>query len=228
MEDFLHENQSDDNIMTPESLAWKLLMDDQIDDFKGVIMSFIDGNEQENNYENLSGQFEILITIYMEMVFGLLKINHINGLLNEQGELETEREIDLEKSFNPDLNELSIDDLTLFFREKFKKIRLFLSISQIHDSETLDPRDFGSKSEYYCRILLKDLPHDQGYFWTNRHRLDPEKRYTFVIRNDPLKDLKKLDNFYAVCALPGMKVKISFSPINVVENQLNDIADSMM
>lgn len=220
MEEFLCGNQ-DDNITTPESLAWKLLMDNEIKDFNGVIMSFIDGCDENNNYDNLAGQFEILITMYMEMVFGLLRINHVSKLLDENGELDSM--IDLDKTFSPDLSNLSIDDLTLVFREKFKKIRIFLSTSLILDSDTDDMRDFGSKSEYYCRILLKDLNHDRAYFLANKHRLDPEKRYTFTIRNNPGQKQTKISDFYAVCALPSMKVKISFSPINVIVNENDNL-----
>lgn len=212
MENFLCNNQ-DDNIVTPESLAWKLLMDNDIEDFKGVIMSFIDGCNEDNNYENQSGQFEILITMYMEMIFGLLKINHVNKQLNEKGELDPL--IDLEKTFKPDLSNLSLDDMTQVFRDKFKKIRIYLSTSLVLDSEPDDVKDFGSWSKYYCRILLKDVDTNLSYFLANRQRLDPDKRYTFVIRNDPDKQQTKIDDFYAVCALPNMKVKISFSPINV-------------
>ena len=222
MEDFLCGNQNDE-IVTPESLAWKLLMDNEIDDLKGVIMSFIDGCDENTNYENQAGQFEILVTMYMEMVFGLLKINHISKQLNEKGELDAD--IDLEKSFSPDLTNLSLDDLTVVFREKFKKIRIFLSTSLILDSDPENQKNFGSKSQYYCRILLKDLLVDRTYFWTNRQRIDPDKRYTFVIRNDPDKKQNKIDDFYAVCALPNMKVKISFSPITVVDCDNNYTTD---
>lgn len=218
MEEFLCSNQNDE-ITTPESLAWKLLMDNEIEDLKGVIMSFIDGCDENNNYENLAGQFEILITMYMEMVFGLLKINHVSKQLNENGELNPE--VDLDKSFCPDFKNLSIDDLTLVFREKFKKIRVYLSTSLIQGTDPENSKDFGPGSQYYCRILLKDLSVDRPYFWTNRQRLDPDKRYTFVIRNDPEKKQSKIDDFYAVCALPSMKVKVSFSPINVIESNDN-------
>ncbi len=221
MEDFLCANQ-DDNVVTPESLAWKLLMDNEIEDFNGVIMSFIEGCDGNNNYDNIAGQFEILITMYMEMVFGLLKINHISKQLNENGELDPL--VDLEKSFNPNLTNLSIDDMTLVFREKFKKIRIFLSTSLIHDSDINNARDFGSYSKYYCRILLKDLDNDRAYFLINHHHLDPDKRYTFTIPPGN-KHQVKIDEFYAVCALPGIKIKISFSPINVIEKNVQNIFD---
>lgn len=210
------QGDTDDSIVTPETLAWKVLMDDNIEDYAGVLLPFVVDNDQDHNtqYDNLAGQFEMLITIYMEMVFGLLMVNHMNSYMNEDGELEGD--VDFNQTFNPNFTEYDISDLTDIFREKLKKIRVFLSVQELWDANESDPRDFGSGNEYYCKIILKDLPEGKTYFWQHRKRLDPEKRYTFTIRNDEDKKQKKLDDFYAVCDLPGKKVRISFSLINVI------------
>jgi hypothetical protein len=215
MEEFLQGQHSDD-IVTPESLAWKLLMDDDIKDFVGVILPYVVNDDAKNNtnYDNLASQFEILITMYMEMLFGTLKIQHVNAMLNEDQELDPE--LDLEETFQPNISKFSIDEMINLFREKLKKIRIFLSVRQIVDSDETNSRDFGSEANYYCRVLLKDTPDGKTYFWNNRNRIEPTKRYTFVIRNDENPTQKKLDDFYAVATLPGMKIRISFSPINVI------------
>jgi hypothetical protein len=218
MEKFLNQ-KSEDNIVTPENLAWILLLNDDVENYAGIMQSFVDNSvldpEKRNKYEDLAGQFEVLITIYMEMVFGLLKINHVNSMLNTNGELDDEDE-DPESTFNPDLSKLTLEDLKLVAYEKFKKIRTYLSVTQIIETDLQNTKDFGYDSQYYCRILLKDLPEGKMYFNKNQDRLDPDKRYTFVIRMDDKKNYKKLEDFYAVCALPNMKVRISFSPINVI------------
>lgn len=212
MECFLQGN-NDDSIVTPDSLAWKLLMDDKVEDYAGVLLPFVVDDDQEHNtlYDNLAGQFEILISVYMEMVFGMLKIAHINSFVNEDGELD--EDVDLESTFAPDLSHFDIADMTDTFRKKLAKVRVFLSVQEIHDC---NERNFGSSNEYYCRIVLKDLPEGKTYFWANRKRLDPSKRYTFTIRNDSEKKQKKLEDFYAVCSFPGKKVRIAFCPINVM------------
>src|SRR5689334_4214485 len=117
MEDFLgystdNCNDNNDDIVTPESLAWKILMDDDIEKYSGVILPYTEqsntseGIEKSDNldvrYESLSGQFEILITMYMEMVFNMLKINHVATYCDNNGGLLGDT--DLEKSFNPDLS----------------------------------------------------------------------------------------------------------------------------
>lgn len=266
MDNFLY--QSTDLDVTPESLAWKLLMDDDIEDFAGILLppfvinddsldlniipnsdpladdcptsdSETDSESQlktkskletksepksENltqtltdiQHQQLAELFEILITLYMELVFGLLKIYHINANLDENGDIPNN--IDLDKTFNPDLSKFKVNDLIGLFREKLKKIRIFLSVHEISDTDMSNTKDFGYYAEYYCKILFKNTPEGKTHYWLNRNRHDPTKYYMFAIRNDQNKKQKKLNDFYAVCALPNIKVKISFSPINIIVN----------
>lgn len=252
MEEFLNQTDDSENIMCFDALAWKLLMDDDVENYAGILLPFV--MEEDNNntskistnkgmgkdklsnvrYDSLADQFQILISVYMEMVFGMLKINHVNSLINDNGDID--ESIDLEATFKPDLSLFTMDGLTDTFRDKFKKIRVFLSVLGIYDakeglkdygsgnqrfSEALFSKDNnGSSSDYYCRIILKDSAEGKTYFKANAHWLDPEKRYTFVMRNDNEKKQAKLADFYAVCKLPDMKVRISFSQINVItQNQ---------
>lgn len=222
MEDFLDQPYDDsENIVTPESLAWKLLMDEAVEDYAGMLMPFVSGDEplsQDSSirYEQLSDQFQILITMYMEMVFGLLKINHISSNMNENSEIDDE--FDLEKTFKPDLSKFGVDDMLTVFREKLKKIRIFLSVQEICDTDQKNSKDYGFASEYFCRIILKDTPEGKTYFGKNKNNsaVDSEKSYTFVMRDDKKKSHKQLKDFYAVCVLPGVKVRIGFSPINII------------
>ena len=234
MEKFLNrpEDLLEDNV-TLESLAWKLLMDENVEDYAGVLLPSIvnydlNGESSEipaHNYDvhdNLADQFQMLITIYMEMVFGLLKINHISANLDKNGDLS--EGIDLERSFDPDLSVFTVDDLVTTFREKLKKIRVFVSVHEIidQDNESSDgdqsssSNPFGASSEYYCRILFRNTTEGKTFYRKNRDILEPDKQYMFAIRPDNERKHTKLHEFYAVCALPHMKVKISFSPINII------------
>jgi len=238
MEEFLNLNISDsndDSIVTPESMAWKLLMDEDVKDYAGILMpnildcqlpmldeindneENIDTDSPHTNYDRYADQFQILITMYMEMVFGLLKINHITSHIDANCE-DADIEVDLKDTFKPDFTKFTIEDMQSIFRDKFKKIRVFLNVGEIFDTDPINPRDYGSDSEYYCRIILKDTPEGKTYFWNNRNNpfVDSEKSYTFVIRNDAKKSSKKLDDFYAVCVLPNVKVRIGFSNINII------------
>jgi hypothetical protein len=219
MEEFLNQTyeNADEDVVTPESLAWRLLIDDDVADYAGILLPFVanDNNIVANHIsnDNLADQFQILITMYMEMLFGMLKINHINSFINSDGELDDS--IDLETTFKPDISKFTIEDLLGTFRDRFAKIRVFLSVRGIYDSDETNSRDYGSNFDYYCRIILKNSVEGNTYFKANSHWLDPEKLYTFAMRNDDKKRQKKLDDFFAVCTLPNLKVKVAFSPINV-------------
>lgn len=196
-------NGDDDDIITPEVLARKLLFDDDISGYSGTLLPFIINDEKtdDNDYNRCAGQFEILITVYMEMVYGLLMINHINEHINEDGVLDDT--IDLDATFNPDLTEYDISDLTEIFSEKFSKVKIFLSVTEMNNSIYYN--------EYYCRILLKETNEGKTYFNENKDRLDPNKHYTFLLRNDINKNQTRLNDFYAICSFNNKKVKISFS-----------------
>lgn len=213
MEGFLQKDFDDTG--TPESIAWRLLMNEEDKEYGGQIQFvFVDHNDNIDEmsfYDSLASQFETLIIIYMEMVFSMLKINHISALVDGDGEID--ESIDFEKSFKPDISNFTITDLKDVFREKFKKMRIFLSVIEIYDGTKEQP--FGQSSDYYCRIILRDTPEGKTYFRKNRSWLDPNKRYTFVIRNDTTRSHKSIEDFYAVCMLANMKVKIAFSSIRV-------------
>lgn len=235
MEEFFNQPDDTDNTVTFESLAWKLLMDDDVENYAGILLPLVfdddtskntknTKNTKNNNdlsdvrYDSLQDQFQILISVYMEMLFSLMKINHVNSFIDKNGTID--ESTDLETTFKPDLSKFTSRDLIDVFRDKFKKIRIFLSVLEICDSKKNMPRDYGSSSEYYCRIILKDSAEGKTYFKANSDWIDPEKRYTFVIRDNKKKNEKKLEDFYTVCTIADIKYKISFSKINVlIKNQ---------
>jgi len=217
MEEFLHPHDDGENIMTPEALAWRLLMDDDVEDYAGVLLPSVSGGHIDDGenllYDTLADQFQILITIYMEMIFGLLKIDHVSSFIKDG---IVDENIDFDATFSPNVSELTADGMLDYFREKFKKVRVFLSVRGVYDSNEDEPKNYGSSSEYYCRIILKNTSEGKTYFNNNKDWIDPEKHYTFVIRDDKKRRHRQLSDFYAVCTLSNMKIRISFSPINVI------------
>ena len=190
----------DDNIETPESLAWKLLLDNTFNDFATSIIPCVDGYNDDNSY--LEDQFQILITVYLEMIFNTLKLMHI-GVNNNQDD-----KTNIFESFQPSLNNVSINDLTDEFRAKFKKIRYFLHVQQINN-------DY---QDYYCKVILKNSINGKLHYELNKNNIDQSKYYTFAInRNfaEIKKYNKKLESYYAICHLPHMSIKIFFSQINI-------------
>uniref|UniRef100_A0A6C0BF17 Uncharacterized protein n=1 Tax=viral metagenome TaxID=1070528 RepID=A0A6C0BF17_9ZZZZ len=179
MEEFMGFKEEE---VLPESLAWRLLTDD---DFVETSI----GSSMEDTEE----YFQVLITIYMEMIFFVLKSNYVND-----GNTDYD-------SFKPDLTELTINSISTFFYEKLLKIGVILSVEEIHDTDINDINDFGkSSNDYYCKIMLKDTMYGEKYFENNT------KRYTFLRKNKNNIKNDKLNDFYAVCALPHIKIKVSF------------------
>ena len=217
MEDFLCQDSVDGGAVTPEGLAWRLLMGDDIKDFSGMMQMFVEDDKnhltQDHTFNLLNDQFQILITVYMEMVYGILKINHATQMFDKYGNVDEQA---LDATFIPDLSQFTISDMLLLFKERFKKINIFLSISEITDTDQTNYLDFGFYKDYFCRIILKDTEYGARYFEQHKNRLNPKVRYTFAINGGFNKKSKNLNDFYAVVALPNnIKAKISFSPINI-------------
>ena len=223
----LNESKITSEDVSPDDLAWKLLMDTDVDEdadiqkYTGIMQNFVlnDSELSDNKntrYDQIADNFQILITMYMEMIIGYLNIAHMASHMDANGELDDT--IDLEKTFKPDYTKFTVDDMLLLFREKFKKIRFFLSVHEITGTDMSDSTDYGKSSEYYCKIILKDTHQDKLYFIKNINNpaVDQSKRYTFLMRYDTKKTQKKLEDFYAVCCLPNIKIKIYFSPLNII------------
>ena len=69
--------------------------------------------------------------------------------------------------------------------------------------------------KYYCRIILKDTQDGRLYFQMY-NRMENDKRYTFLMRADSERLHKKIDDFYAICDIGNITIKIKFSEINTI------------
>jgi hypothetical protein len=220
----------DDRLVNPDSLAWDLVMGDDRDDFTAVMQGFVsdgEGSFQANRYEQTADVFQILITIYMEMVFNVLKSNFMGELLDERGEIREGTDLERElETYRPDFSRYTVEEMTDFFRDKLAKIRYFLSIRELTEFCSDDPNDYGRDSEYYCKILLLDdrRSYSRKYFKNATH-VPEGKRYTFLMRPDDDPQQKKLQDFYAVAYLPPhvddadrkpRKIRIAFEKYNVI------------
>jgi hypothetical protein len=188
------------NEFTPETLAWTLLVDENIEKKidVGELIAAVDlDNEPNPTVYNLEAyEFEILITIYMEMVFGWFKLLHL--MENEQNGVETE--------FKPNLSLVTLNDIVEPFTEKLSIIGYNLHVNEITNMEYY--KLLQSKS--YGRIALRDLKSDEGFFRLNSKNIDPEKRYHFVM-NGNYKGEKFLRNIYMIFMLNDKGYKINFT-----------------
>lgn len=194
---------NNDDTFTPEELAWRLLFDDNVDNVQ--LLAFSD----ENSIEIL---FEILLTIYVEMIFNYYKIQYLETCLNNDDGNNDNFNDNFDDNFNDkfdnyklDLTQINLGMLTDKFDEKIKKIKFILNINEM----TFD-RFEECKINRYCTILFKDLLRDKAFFIMNGEYLDPEKRYHFV-KNSRYENKNNLRDIFCSFELNGKYYKINFS-----------------
>lgn len=182
--------QIDENDYTPEALAWKLIMDDNIDNSSLLIFS------EDNNKETL---FEILLTIYVEMIFDYYKLKYLESLdPNENFDNNFD-------NFKLNVSNINIFNLTYIFSSKFNKIKYILNVKELTSEEYEI-----SRKHRYCTVLLKDSENDYIYFMMNEKYLDPDKRHHFVL-NSLYEKKENLYDIYCTFNINSNYFKIYFT-----------------
>jgi len=192
IDDEINEHLSTD-IYTPESIAWKLLIEDELKEIKqGQLIGWLENSYCSNKLEALIVEFEILITIYMEMVIGWYKLLYLMENTDD-------------KEFKLNLNLIKLDDLLYPFKEKMLILGYILNITEFINLEIYD--EFKIKS--YCRIALRDLKEDQGFFIMNSNNIPKDKLFHFIL-NSSYEDKKNIRDIYAVIKINNIGYKINF------------------
>jgi hypothetical protein len=188
-----------DDSYTPESLAWKLLLDEEVGN--GDMLAYSDPNE--NKYVI---KFEIFLTIYLEMI-----INHYKMLYIENNVDEDITDDDVENNFKLNFDNINLELLLNPFKEKLQKIKCQLNIHELNK----DHYDY-IKTSRYCTILFRDLPKDETYFIMNERYIEKDKRYHFVLygpTNEKKSSFNNLKDIYACININDKYFKISFDSI---------------
>ena len=176
------------NFHTPQTLAWKLLMEDNIKDLSSAINSFnIDGHDKcDDPYTFI---FEILITIFAEMACSLMT------LLSEDDE-HVRKQLNIEDFF---------DTIT----SKLKKASMLLHIQTI-EKEWLENDTGYFKSiidKRYCKVILRDNPTEEPLF--NKYNVDSDMNYHMLL-NPSYKQQNQLKNIIASVSTKNNIYQISF------------------
>ena len=186
-----------DDIYTPESLAWKLLLDEDIPN--GEMFEYSEPHENK-----FVIKFEIFLTIYLEMIINQYKLLYI-----EANEDVTDEDID--NNFKLNFDNINIDVLTSPFKEKLRKIKCQLIITELNKN-TYDY----IKNHRYCTILFRDLPKDEPYFIMNNKYIDKNKKYHFVLFGPSVEKKNlytELRDIFACISLNDTYYKIAFDTI---------------
>jgi hypothetical protein len=193
MNDNVIDNVNNNDVYTPEELAWQLIMDENIS--PRTLMAFSDENSKEIT-------FEILVTIYLEMIFDYYKMKYLESTTDKDDDI-----INHYDNFKLDLTNVNVDMLTNIFFEKFKKLKIILNVRDMSQIEYEN-----TKKIRYCTVLLKDSPHDSTYFMMNEKYLDKNKGYHFVL-NSLYERKENLRDIFCTININGKYFKINFNTL---------------
>src|SRR3989338_3079930 len=102
----------DDQIYTPETIAWRLLLHDTGSSIlTSMLETYSEGNDNEQNQDTF--YFEILITIMMELIFDMMKLDFYS---NNTGD------------FTYDMENIDIEPVIKLVKQKFNKIHVIAHI----------------------------------------------------------------------------------------------------
>jgi len=195
IDDIINKHIKED-VHTPESIAWKLLIDEKIVDIEqGRLIGYLQDGEINDRFEAVTIEFEILITIYLEMVIGWYKLLYHM----EYPECSKTSE------FKLNLDHISENDLLNPFHEKMLVLGYILNITEFKNLEIYE--EFKKKS--YCRIALRDLKEDNGFFIMNKGNIPLDKLYHFIL-NSNFKESLNIRDIYAVIKINNIGYKINF------------------
>lgn len=196
MEKLVDEIDENDEYMSPKSIAIKLLMENVDDDLSGVIMGFNQDNEDDNDPDTFL--FEILLTIFMEMIFA------IGILMNGT-----------DKEFVPDLKTFDLNNFLPILKKKFARVSILLKIQTYNkksDESNVINKIYNGR---YCRIILKHNPSEAHLF--RLYMVPEDMNYHFLGNKDYVKQTN-LKNIYAIITIYDKIYQISFDTIEKINS----------
>jgi hypothetical protein len=181
-----------DTYHSPEKIAWGLLVNNIDDSIQGI-----DTFPYEKDFgDQHAFIFEILITIFMELLFGMAKLDCLE---------KTEKYI-------PNYKTLPIDALLSVISDKMLILKYIVHVDEYDKSEFIDDKKkFKELSDKrYCRVLLRYYDNDDFfrkeisddlYYHMKLNGLVSEKKY------------KKLSDVYSIIMLNEKIYVISFAKL---------------
>lgn len=176
------------NFHTPQTLAWKLLTSDEIENLSSSIMSFNIDNHDDSQ-DPISFTFEIMITIFVEMLCSLALI------VSEDNE-------NVRKM-------LIFSDFFETIKEKLLKASVTIHIDVI-EKEWLENDDGyfkGLLDKRYCKVILRDNPEESHLF--DKYDVDEQSMYHMLL-NPKYKKKKNLKDIVALLSIKNNVYQISF------------------
>lgn len=199
--DKMVEQTSEQTCYTPESIAWKLLMDDVDQALASKVLVYDPDNSSNGNIN--SYMFELLITIFMEMIFDM-------ALLFDAEEKEQQNTNNYK--FNPDLKKFDLNIFLPTLSKKMNHLSILLK-TEVYNKKTDDNKVMQQiLNDRYCRVILRHDKNDAHYFKQNN--ISPELNYHMILNSvNANRNYKNLKDVYAVIMLNDNLYVIAFDKI---------------
>jgi predicted DNA binding CopG/RHH family protein len=190
-----------DDGYTPESLAWKLLMDDVDTSLASNLLAY-DPDDTVGDNSN-SYIFELLLTIFMEMIFDM-------ALIADAEEQEQQNVSDYK--FNPNLKKFDLNLFLPTLTQKFNYLSILLK-TECYNKTTYDESELQQiLNNRYCRVILRHDTNNKNYF--KQHNIPEELNYHIIGNSfNEKKKYKHLTDVYAVIMINDYLYVISFDKI---------------
>lgn len=197
------ESRKESKIYTPESLAWDLLVGDIDPDTRGIDEFVNNGDVTES--DKLTDKYQILITIFMELLFGIAKLNFYAELEKNGGNIN--------KKFIPKYKKFDLNSYVETIDEKMQQLGFFARVDE-QEPENLSEESkqdlINMINDRYCRVVLR-YNDKEDYFDNNDV---PEDVYYHMILNGlNKKAFTKLEDIFSIINLNGKVYKISFAKV---------------
>ncbi len=180
---------SKDDVYTPERIAWQLLVGEVDECQKGMEILSV-GRDSGNIHTFV---YEILITIFMELLFNLAKLGHYSK--NEN------------KKFIPDYEKLEIDALLSVVSDKMILLKYIARVNTYEKTE-IDPDEFKTLANArYCRVVLRYYDEDP-FFDQN---IADDLYYHMKLNGLKEREYKKLSDIYCLIVLPDKVYTVAFT-----------------
>lgn len=212
--------EDNDYFYTPETIAWKLYQDDDDTPLSSKILGFgpscdidgvdgVDGVNGANTVDHVACVFEMLLSIFCEMLIHMMKIDVLK--MNEENLLDL---ANLTNSIDLDFEDFDMELYYPVIRNKFKKISYLVSV-ETFDSN--DDKDYLLEvvKDRHSRVILRHNLTDTYYF----DEIDSDNYYDFI----PClgyKSKKKIKDVYSILSINDKMYRIRFDPIEKIGSEI--------
>jgi hypothetical protein len=203
MEKFIEQTEEYNNstIYTPESIAWELLFGNIDEEKKGNLLNYTNDINYNNIDDPVTFTYEILITIFMELLFNIAKMDYWS-----------ESDNNIQNHFIPDYKKFNMSSYISIINDKLKIIGYCMFIKEddmsdfIYDKESLKT----IIDNRYCRIVLRYHDNDDHFESNN---ISDDIYYHMKLNGLNENKYLKLNDVYSVIFLNEKIYRLSFEKI---------------